>query len=317
MKGKRIILGLLAGLIIFGAVGFGINYFKGSTVADDDITSIVELTDRDGTLTALQIKSLNSGACIKYNDEIYQLARVGENKIYAYTDAGNALNRKFISVNETEATFNQWVETDENYVNKALLDSYLKEYVKNKDLNNTLSDYATDSALRDALADYIKNKDLSDTLKDYATDSDMNSALSAALADYMRSSEIQSLITTTLASYVKTSDGKDIVTRKKLAPGEQLIFEAHSMYVVQCYDNSGNLADFTILGGGKNGTKGRFAMAFLGDKISNSTLQSLIVYQTGSINISNLAGTSGSSYGLKPSNNSDCLVYYKLGGKVF
>ena len=58
-------------------------------------------------------------------------------------------------------------------------------------------------------------------------------------------------------------------------------------------------------------------MAFLGDKISNSTLQSLIVYQTGSINISNLAGTSGSSYGLKPSNNSDCLVYYKLGGKVF
>ena len=87
------------------------------------------------------------------------------------------------------------------------------------------------------------------------------------------------------------------------------------MYVVQCYDNSGNLADFTILGGGKNGTKGRFAMVFLGDKISNSTLQSLTVYQTGSINISNLAGTSGNSYGLKPSNNSDFIVYYKIGGK--
>ena len=133
----------------------------------------------------------------------------------------------------------------------------------------------------------------------------------------MTSADAQKLLTATLAAYVKSSDGKDIVTRKKLAPGEQLIFEAHSMYVVQCYDNSDNLADFTILGGGKNGTKGRFAMAFLGDKISNSTLQSLMVYQTGSINISNLAGTSGSSYGLKPSNGSHYLIYYKIGGKTF
>lgn len=310
MKGKRIILGLLAGLIIFGAVGFGINYFKGSTVADDDITSIVELTDRDGTLTALQIKSLNSGACIKYNDEIYQLARVGENKIYAYTDAGNALNRKFISVNETEATFKQWIETDENYVNKALLDSYLKEYVKNKDLNNTLSDYTTDSALRDALADYIKNNDLSDTLKDYATDSDMNAALSAALADYMRSSEIQSLITTSLASYVKNSDGKGLVNMYYLY--NSLTFKTNTLYAVQGFDNTQNLADFTIVGGGKDGKTGRFALVFVGGKIN----ESLIVYQTGSVLISDLAGTSGGSTGIKPASNGYLRVF-EIGGKVF
>ena len=131
----------------------------------------------------------------------------------------------------------------------------------------------------------------------------------------MTSADAQKLLTATLASYVKSSDGKDIITHHILAPGKELIFEAHSMYVVQCYDNSDNLADFTILGGGKNGTKGRFAMVFLGDKISNSNLQSLTVYQTGSINISNLAGTSGNSYGLKPSNNSDFIVYYKIGGK--
>ena len=317
MKGKRIILGLLAGLIIFGAVGFGINYFKGSTVADDDITSIVELTDRNGTLTALQIKSLNSGACIKYNDEIYQLARVGENKIYAYTDAGNALNRKFISVNETDATFKQWVETDENYVNKALLDSYLKEYVKNKDLNNTLSDYATDSALRDALADYIKNKDLSDTLKDYATDSDMNAALSAALADYMRSSEIQSLITTALASYVKNSDGKGLVTRFHCNPNQKLTFEDNCMYLVQCFDTTGNLADFTVDGGHKSDNTGRLALVFVGVTNSNGYQENLVIYQTGSVLVTNLAKTDSGVSGIVPKNSTDYLAGYKLGGKVF
>ena len=199
----------------------------------------------------------------------------------------------------------------DSYVKTATLNTTLESYVKTTALNTTLEGYVKTTVL----ADYVKTTTLNAALGNYATNADVQSKLNAALTNYMTSADTQKLLTATLASYVKSSDGKDIITYHILAPGKELIFEAHSMYVVQCYDTTNNLADFTILGGGKNGTKGRFAMAFLGVKNNNTSLQSLIVYQTGSINISNLAGTSGSSYGLKPSNNSDRIIYYKIGGK--
>lgn len=289
-KSKSIISVVLVCVLSLGVLGLVAALVRSKS--DGNATGgIIEISEQDGQLTIAELNALSGGADIKFNGEIYRLTRDGTNKVYSYTDAENVFYRKFISVNTEDGTYTQWSEKSEDYVSKATLATLLKGYVKDYEMDNALSDYMKDA--------------------------DVNDIIGAALTNYMTSVEMQNLLTNALASYVKTSDGKDIVTRKKLAPGEQLIFEAHSMYVVQCYDNSGNLADFTILGGGKNGTKGRFAMAFLGDKISNSTLQSLIVYQTGSINISNLAGTSGSSYGLKPSNNSDCLVYYKLGGKVF
>ena len=128
---------------------------------------------------------------------------------------------------------------------------------------------------------------------------------------------MQKLLTNALASYVKNSDVKDLVTHSALKSGEKLIFEAHSMYIVQCYDTSSNLADFKILGGGKDGATGRFAMVFTGIINNQKSLQTLMVYQTGSMVLSNLAATSGSSYGLAPASNDNYLVYYKLGGKVF
>lgn len=276
-KSKGNVLAVLLVIILtLGCVGVFFAFFK-DTIADEKVNErIIEVTEDNGKLSAAQVKSLDNGADIQYNGEIYRLSQTGEENVYAHNDEENIFVRKYIAVNTSDGFYRSWNKVNDEYVTKALLNT---------------------------------------ALSDYATDKDINSALNSALGNYATNADVQKLLTATLASYVKTSDGKDIVSRKKLAPGEQLIFEAHSMYVVQCYDNSGNLADFTILGGGKNGTKGRFAMAFLGDKISNSTLQSLTVYQTGSINISNLAGTSGSSYGLKPSNNSDYLVYYKIGGK--
>lgn len=276
-KSKGNVLAVLLVIILtLGCVGVFFAFFK-DNIADEKVNErIIEVTEDNGKLSSAQIKSLDNGADIQYNGEIYRLSQTGEENVYAHNDEENIFVRKYIAVNTSDGFYRSWNKVNDEYVTKALLNT---------------------------------------ALSDYATDKDISSALNSALGNYATNSDVQKLLTATLASYVKSSDGKDIVTRKKLASGEQLIFEAHSMYVVQCYDNSGNLADFTILGGGKNGTKGRFAMAFLGDKISNSTLQSLTVYQTGSINISNLAGTSGSSYGLKPSNNSDCLVYYKIGGK--
>ena len=267
---------LLVIILLIGSVGICFTIFNDKNSNEEKLEQVIEITEQDGKLSAAQIKSLNGGAIIKYNGDIYQLSQVGEENVYIHTDNDNIFVRKYIGVNTEDGFYRSWNKVNDEYVTKALL-------------NNALSDYATDK--------------------------DINSALNSALGNYATNADVQSKLTATLASYVKTSDGKDIVTRKKLAPGEELIFEAYSMYVVQCYDSSDNLADFTILGGGKNGTKGRFAMAFLGDKISNSSLQSLMVYQTGSINISNLAGTSGSSYGLKPSNGSHYLVYYKIGGK--
>lgn len=276
-KSKGNVLAVLLVIILtLGCVGVFFAFFK-DTIADEKVNErIIEVTEDNGKLSAAQVKSLDNGADIQYNGEIYRLSQTGEENVYAHNDEENIFVRKYIAVNTSDGFYRSWNKVNDEYVTKALLNT---------------------------------------ALSDYATDKDINSALNSALGNYATNADVQKLLTATLASYVKTSDGKDIVSRKKLAPGEQLIFEAHSMYVVQCYDNSGNLADFTILGGGKNGTKGRFAMAFLGDKISNSTLQSLTVYQTGSINISNLAGTSGNSYGLKPSNNSDFIVYYKIGGK--
>lgn len=276
-KSKGNVLAVLLVIILtLGCVGVFFAFFK-DTIADEKVNErIIEVTEDNGKLSAAQVKSLDNGADIQYNGEIYRLSQTGEENVYAHNDEENIFVRKYIAVNTSDGFYRSWNKVNDEYVTKALLNT---------------------------------------ALSDYATDKDIKSALNSALTNYMTSADAQKLLTATLASYVKSSDGKDIITHHILAPGKELIFEAHSMYVVQCYDTTNNLADFTILGGGKNGTKGRFAMAFLGDKISNSTLQSLTVYQTGSINISNLAGTSGSSYGIKPSNNSDCIVYYKIGGK--
>lgn len=276
-KSKGNVLAVLLVIILtLGCVGVFFAFFK-DNIADEKINErIIEVTEDNGKLSAAQVKSLDNGADIQYKGEIYRLSQTGEENVYAHNDEENIFVRKYIAVNTSDGFYRSWNKVNDEYVTKALL-------------NNALSDYATDK--------------------------DINSALNSALGNYATNADVQAKLTATLASYVKSSDGKDIITYHILAPGKELIFEAHSMYVVQCYDNSDNLADFTILGGGKNGTKGRFAMAFLGVKNNNTSLQSLIIYQTGSINISNLAGTSGSSYGLKPSNNSDRIIYYKIGGK--
>ena len=116
-------------------------------------------------------------------------------------------------------------------------------------------------------------------------------------------------VTSILGDYVKKSDRKPVVNMYSTS---QLNFKANTMYIVQCFDTTSNLADFTIIGGGKNGKTGRFAMIFVGDRVTDS----LIVYQTGSIILSDLAGTSGQSTGIKPAASSSILRVYEIGGKV-
>lgn len=282
-KSKSIISIVLVCVLSLGVLGLVVALVR-SKSDGNAMGGIIEISEQDGQLTTAELNSLSGGADIKFNGEIYRLTRDGTNKVYSYTDAENVFYRKFISVNTEDGTYTQWSEKSEDYVSKATLATLLKGYVKDYEMDNALSDYMKDA--------------------------DVNDIIGAALTNYMTSAEMQNLLTNALASYVKNSDGKGLVDMYYLY--NQLTFKTNTLYAVQGFDNTQNLADFTIVGGGKDGKTGRFALVFIGDKIN----ESLIVYQTGSIIISDLAGTSGGSTGIKPASNGYLRVF-EIGGKVF
>lgn len=282
-KSKSIISIVLVCVLSLGVLGLVVALVRSKS--DGNATGgIIEISEQDGPLTTVELNSLSGGADIKFNGEIYRLTRDGTNKVYSYTDAENVFYRKFISVNTEDGTYTQWSEKSEDYVSKATLATLLKGYVKDYEMDNALSDYMKDA--------------------------DVNDIIGAALTNYMTSAEMQNLLTNALASYVKNSDGKGLVNMYYLY--NQLTFKTNTLYAVQGFDNTQNLADFTIVGGGKDGKTGRFALVFVGGKIN----ESLIVYQTGSVLISDLAGTSGGSTGIKPASNGYLRVF-EIGGKVF
>lgn len=282
-KSKSIISIVLVCVLSLGVLGLVVALVRSKS--DGNATGgIIEISEQDGQLMTAELNALSGGADIKFNGEIYRLTRDGTNKVYSYTDAENVFYRKFISVNTEDGTYTQWSEKSEDYVSKATLATLLKGYVKDYEMDNALSDYMKDA--------------------------DVNDIIGAALTNYMTSVEMQNLLTNALASYVKTSDGKGLVNMYYLY--NQLTFKTNTLYAVQGFDNTQNLADFTIVGGGKDGKTGRFALVFIGDKIN----ESLVVYQTGSILLSDLAGTSGGSTGIKPASNGYLRVF-EIGGKVF
>ena len=282
-KSKSIISVVLVCVLSLGVLGLVVALVRSKSDGNAH-GGIIEISEQDGQLTIVELNSLSGGADIKFNGEIYRLTRDGTNRVYSYTDAENVFYRKFISVNTEDGTYTQWSEKSEDYVSKATLATLLKGYVKDYEMDNALSDYMKDA--------------------------DVNDIIGAALTNYMTSVEMQNLLTNALASYVKNSDGKGLVNMFYLY--NQLTFKTNTLYAVQGFDNTQNLADFTIVGGGKDGKTGRFALVFIGDKIN----ESLIVYQTGSIIISDLAGTSGGSTGIKPASNGYLRVF-EIGGKVF
>lgn len=282
-KSKSIISIVLVCVLSLGVLGLVVALVRSKS--DGNATGgIIEISEQDGQLMTAELNALSGGADIKFNGEIYRLTRDGTNKVYSYTDAENVFYRKFISINTEDGTYTQWSEKSEDYVSKATLATLLKGYVKDYEMDNALSDYMKDA--------------------------DVNDIIGAALTNYMTSVEMQNLLTNALASYVKNSDGKGLVNMYYLY--NQLTFKTNTLYAVQGFDNTQNLADFTIVGGGKDGKTGRFALVFIGDKIN----ESLVVYQTGSILLSDLAGTSGGSTGIKPASNGYLRVF-EIGGKVF
>ena len=94
----------------------------------------------------------------------------------------------------------------------------------------------------------------------------------------------------------------------KLNKGEQLTIQQGYTYFVQCFDTSDNIAEFEIVGGNRNGEKGKFVMLLSGQG------DNLAILQTGSIVISNLVKTAVRVEAIKPASNSSYLAYYEISG---
>ena len=339
---KRFLSVLLCFVVIAGVVGLGVTLVNNNKPQETFVPDrIVTLDGESANLTDKQLKSLESGADISFGSEMYRLSKVGDEKIYEHTDGENIFVTKYIGVNAKDKTYRTWEKVNEEVVTKALMSNVLSgytfssaltetlkkyvsdeqlteilaEYEKGADLTETLKKYVTNEQLTEILADYVKGTDLTETLKGYVSDEE----LANILAEYEKGSDLTETlkkyittaqVTSILGDYVKKSDGKAAVTMYSTS---SLTFKANTMYVVQCFDNTSNLSNFKIIGGNKDGKTGRFAMVFVGDKVTDS----LIVYQTGSIIISDLAGTSGGSTGIKPASSSDYLRVYEISGKVF
>lgn len=353
---KKFLSVILCFVVIAGVVGVGVTFVNNNNKPQETNVPerIVTLDGESATLTDKQLKSLESGADISFGLEMYRLSKVGDEKIYEHTDGENIFVTKYIGVNATEKTYRTWEKVNDDVVTKALMNSSLSgyvtnggiseilkgyttssaltetlkkyvsdeqlteilaEYEKGADLTETLKKYVTDEQLTEILADYVKGTDLTETLKGYVSDEELTNIL----AEYEKGSDLTEIlkkyittsqVTSILGDYVKKSDGKSIV-KKYITT--LLTFKPNAMYAVQCFDTTDNLSDFKIIGGGKDGKTGRFAIVFVGDKANDS----LIVYQTGKIILSDLAGTSGSSTGIKPASSSDYLRVYEISGKVF
>lgn len=294
---KKIIPIIICLLVITSVIGVGTSL--GNSKNSDTQEAIVKIDAKTTTLTKNQIKSLDNGADITLDSEVYRLSKVGDEKIYEHTDGENIFLTKYIAVDSKKRTYRKWEKVNEEVVTKAIMNSVLTD--KDNGLAETLKEYVTDEQLTEILAEYEKGSDLTTTLSKYLT----KEQTQAALTSYYTKTEITNL----LSGYIRTGEKKPIV-RKYLT--SLLNFQPNTVYAVQCYDKSTNLTDFMIVGGGKDGKKGRFAMVFVGDKATDS----LIVYQTGSALVSDLAGTSGGSNGIATVNSTDILKVYEIAGKA-
>ena len=96
-----------------------------------------------------------------------------------------------------------------------------------------------------------------------------------------------------------------------LEPGVSLMIQPYTMYFVQCYDSTNNLADLKLVGGSKDGQKGRFAFI-----IKAQESNCLTILQTGSIVLSDLVKTASSTKSISPSSNTCRLSYYCVSGNA-
>lgn len=262
-KSKGNVLAVLLVIILtLGCVGVFFAFFK-DNIADEKINErIIEVTEDNGKLSAAQVKSLENGADIQYNGEIYRLSQTGEENVYAHNDEENIFVRKYIAVNTSDGFYRSWNKVNDDLVTKALLNSALSDYATGSDvdsaLSNALAGYLNNEDVKKtisaALANYVKSVDLGATLADYTTNEVLKNELANALSIYITNSQLNNRLNYRF---------DNAIFEKCLAPGESLTFKKNAMYVVYCMDEHDNLTNFKITGGDKDGATGIVAFAFI------------------------------------------------------
>lgn len=279
---------------------------KTDYVERTDLGKIIALTETHGTLNEEDIASLNQGAVLSFEGEIYQLFQKDEVLVYAFTDSDNFYTRKYINVNPTDGIYQQWVEQ----TTYATPDD-LGKIVAVNETNGTLSEEEFSSLGRGAVLSYndrvYQLLQKNDSTWIYTNGCDVTSLT----ADYITID----VFAKTYRTWGKTVSTTPMVSgQTKLGVGETLDFQEHTMYVVQCFDADWTAAKMNIVGGTKANTECKFALVFVGGRDA-SYCDSLMVYQTGSsLNITNLAGTAGQATGLTPTDENCFLTYYTVGG---
>ena len=314
---KKFLSVILCFVVIAGVVGVGVTFVNNNKPQETNVPErIVTLDGESATLTDKQLKSLESGADISFGSEMYRLSKVGDEKIYEHTDG---------EILKGYTTSSALTETLKKYVSDEQLTEILAEYEKGADLTETLKKYVTDEQMTSILADYVKGTDLTETLKGYVSDEELTNILAEyekgldlteTLKQYITSAKVSSMLNdyakkSDLAAYLKKSETKPIIKYVLLQPGVSLTIQPYTMYFVQCYDSTNNLADLKLVGGSKDGQKGRFAFV-----IKAQESNCLTILQTGSVVLSDLVKTASSTKGISPSSDKCRLSYYCVSGNA-
>ena len=312
---KKIIPIIICLLVITSVIGVGTSL--GNSKNSYTQEAIVKIDAKTTTLTKNQIKSLDNGADITLDSEVYRLSKVGDEKVYEHTDGENIFLTKYIAVDSKKRTYRKWEKVNEEVVTKAIMNSVLTD--KDNGLAETLKDYVTDEQLTEILTEYEKGSDLTETLKKYVTDEQLNQ-LNEKLKNYYTKNEISNLLRSYITANGLSSELKNYVGKDGLSPiienyyiqkGVQLDIELHTMYFVQAFNDSGDIQELKIVGkGNKNGTTGKFAMVITGDSID----ENLCILQTGSIIMSNLVVTDSRVTGIAP-NGAFKLRVFRISGQ--
>lgn len=100
----------------------------------------------------------------------------------------------------------------------------------------------------------------------------------------------------------------------KLAKGEQLTIEPHTLYLVQGFDDTDNIQDIRTVGGGN--IKGNLILVIAGDRADSSTIWSRVIILTGSAIISDLVRTTANVQAIRPEKDSTHLTYFTISGST-
>lgn len=298
---KKLLPIILCFIVVAAVLGMGTSFTNGNNTTEQ----IVQIDGKTTTLTKEQIKSLDNGADITYDSDVYRLSKVGDEKIYEHTDGENIFLTKYIGIDTEKRTFRTWEKLNSDVVTKALMNSALTE--KDSALKETLKEYVTDDQMTKILADYEKGADLTETLKKYVTEDQTRAIISNSLKYYITNTDLSNR----LYDYVGKDGLSPIIENYYIQKGVQLDIELHTMYFVQAFNDSGDLQELKIVGkGNRNGTTGKFAMVITGDSID----ENLCILQTGSIVMSNLVVTDSRVTGIAP-NGGFKLRVFKISGK--